>query len=101
MPPHRFMNWHMPFMRPPRAIDYLSPPKPVCTPDSDFAVDTPPFVQQLAASPHSLGQALSPRNAPSPTTALVIDTAKIERAGIFLQGGHMQLLEGMSGQEKM
>jgi hypothetical protein len=81
-----------PHVPPYRANDHVSPFPQAFTPASDIMAATPPSERQSVPS--------SPINALSPTTTMVVNTAKIERAGVFLQGRHMQLLEGMSTQEK-
>ena len=70
------MNWNMPYgaMRPPaaRAADHPSPL-------SDVVVTTPP----------------SQHGAPSPMAVAVREMSAVERARLFIQGRHMDLLESM------
>jgi hypothetical protein len=92
-----------PHVPPYRANDHVSPFPQAFTPASDIMAATPPSERQsvpFSQNRQSPWDASSPINALSPTTTMVVNTAKIERAGVFLQGRHMQLLEGMSTQEK-
>jgi hypothetical protein len=101
------MNWDMPHitLRIPRAraYDHVSPFGPaVATPISDIMVKTPSS-SNTGPSPRnhpSPGNASPPRNAPSPMTVAVRDNVKTDRAHLFVQGRHMELLKGMSGEEK-
>jgi hypothetical protein len=44
---------------------------------------------------------LSPRNVSSPMAVAVRDNVKLDRAHLFVHGRHMELLKGMSAQEKV
>jgi hypothetical protein len=102
----RFMNWNLPHMtlRVPRArpYDHFSPFGPAAaTPISDVMVKTPSSnpgpSPRNAPSPRD---ASSPRNAPSPMTVAVRENVRMDRARLFVQGWHTELLKGMSGEEK-
>jgi len=101
------MNWNMPYipLRVPRAraYDHISPFGPTATtPASDIIVKTPSSAN-TGPSPRnapSPGDALSPKNALSPMTVAVRENVKIDRARLFVRGCHMELLKGLSREEK-
>lgn len=78
----RFMNWNMPYgaMRSSaaRAVDHVSPL-------SDIVVTTPP----------------SPNGAPSPMAVAVKEMTAIDRARLFVQGRHMELLKSMEKPQRV
>lgn len=77
-----FMNWNMPYgaMRSSaaRAVDHLSPL-------SDIVVTSPP----------------SPHGAPSPMTLAVKEMTAVDRARLFVQGRHMELLKSMEKPQRV
>lgn len=104
----RFMNWSVPHitLRNPRAgaYDHVSPFGPAAaTPISDIMVKTPSSsnTRPSPGNAPSPGDISSPRNAPSPMTVAVRENVKTDRAHLFVQGRHMELLKGMGREEKM
>jgi len=100
------MNWNMPFinLRASRAgaYDHVSPFGLAASTPSDVMVKTPVSVNAgpspgSASSPRA---AASPQNAPSPMAIAVRENVKLERAHLFVHGRHMELLQGMSREEK-
>jgi hypothetical protein len=92
-----FMNWNMPYgalrSSRARAIDHFSPasPVPTLTPPSDVFVATPAAVSALsppADSPSGLSKALQARRA-------------VERAQLFVQGKHEELIKSMNKKEQL
>lgn len=86
---HSFLKWNIPYtnMRqsPLRAFSHTSPLAfSVPTPGSDVAVATPP-----------------PRDAPSPTTMVLKEKVRVDRARLFAAGHHEELLMSMDDQERM
>lgn len=91
--PDSFLNWNMPYgalsLSRSRNTDYPSPFAPSVSTPSDISVDTPPG-----------NAALSPQNPPSPlSTALKRKTA-IDRAHLFVQGRHDDLIRSMNNAER-
>lgn len=92
-----FMNWNMPYgalrSSHARAIDHFSPSDPLAlasTP-SDVFVATPAANTALspaAGSPSGLSKALKDKNA-------------VERAHLFIQGKHEELIRSMNKQERV
>ena len=76
------MNWNMPYglvgSRAPSAVDHASPL-------SDISVNTPPS----AGGP------------PSPTAVAIKAMEPINRARLFVEGRHTELLRSMDKQQKM
>jgi hypothetical protein len=101
-----FMNWNMPYILPriprTRAYDHVSPFGYAASTPSDILVTTPSS-SNIRPSPRnalSPKDALSPKNAPSPMTIAVRDNIKMDRAHLFVQGRHKDLLEGMDREER-
>jgi hypothetical protein len=94
-----FMSWNMPniIFRSPkaRAFDQCSPFNQVATPGAEITVDTPSSAN-LWPSPNNMS---SPKNTSPPTTVVLPDSVKAERAQLFVQGRYMELLEGMQPRE--
>jgi hypothetical protein len=89
---HRFLRWNMPFaaMRSshPRQFDPSSPFSPSArTPGSDIIVATP----SSPASPH---------NASSSIASVVRESVAIDRARLFAQGQHHELLTRLNPDER-
>lgn len=102
----RFMNWNVPHINShvSRAgvHDHASPFGLAASTPSDVMVETPASVN-VGPSPRSASSpraAASPQNAPSPMAVAVRENVKLDRAHLFVHGHHMELLHGMSREEK-
>jgi hypothetical protein len=102
----RFMNWNMPYINPHAsragAYDNVSPFGFAASTPSDVMVKTPASVN-VGQSPRSTSSpraAASPQNAPSPMAIAVRENMKLDRAHLFVHGRHMELLQGMSREER-
>src|SRR5438045_9550538 len=100
------MNWNMPhiILRNPRArvCDHVSPSRPIASTPSDILVATPSSANVGPSSMNtpSPRDAVSPNNAPSPMTVAVRENIKMDRAHLFVQGRHMELLAGMKSRRE-
>lgn len=91
----RFMNWNMPYgalrLSTAKAIDHRSP--------FGGAASTPSDV--MVATPSSIGGVPSPTNAPSPMSVALTAKAANDRARLFVEGRHDDLLRSMEKQDRV
>jgi hypothetical protein len=89
------MNWNMPYgalrSSAARAVDHFSPFGPTASTPSDILVTTPTSEQ--------VGP--SPRNAPSPMSVAVRGKIANDRARLFVEGRHDDLLRSLEKQERV
>ncbi|KAA6410811.1 MAG: hypothetical protein FRX48_05121 [Lasallia pustulata] len=90
-----FMNWNMPYgalrLSTAKAIDHRSP--------FGGAASTPSDV--MVATPSSIGGVPSPTNAPSPMSVALTAKAANDRARLFVEGRHDDLLRSMEKQDRV
>jgi len=72
-------------------------PAPGVSSPAAMAASTPSDV--IAATPSS-GSAPSPHDAPSPMAMALRDKLAVDRAKLFVQGKHRELLNSMNGVER-
>jgi hypothetical protein len=88
------MTWNIPY-KPSRKfmsqnLDQSSPPGQFALTPSDVSVGTP-YTNAVA----------SPNCAPSPLTSAIRRKKSVERARMFLEGNHQQLVASMSNEEQV
>ncbi|KAE8444540.1 hypothetical protein EG329_014464 [Mollisiaceae sp. DMI_Dod_QoI] len=100
-----FMNWSMPgsvlrFLKS-KVTDQVSPFDSAPTPMSDILVATPSSnAEPSPRNPPSASNGLSPNNGQAIMTAAVQENLKVNRAHLFVQKHHSDLLRGMNLQEQ-
>ncbi|OCL14233.1 hypothetical protein AOQ84DRAFT_384874 [Glonium stellatum] len=89
-----FLNWNLPYgalrLLRGKEIDHLSPLHPIgTTPQDDIAVTTP-----SAGAP-------SPNDVPSPTSKALNMKKAVDRAHLFINGRHQDLIRSMNTEERV